>query len=122
MSSSSWGLARRVGFRFGFLYTVLYMLPFPGRLLPWTDWPVEQYSKLQSWGVTVFAENVLVIAGPSSAPNGSGDRTYDYVQLLLFVVLSVLGTIVWSVLDRRRTSYPGLASWLWIAVRYYVAY
>ena len=37
-------------------------------------------------------------------------------------VVAVLGAIIWSVLDRRRTNYQTLYYWLTAIVRYYLAF
>jgi hypothetical protein len=54
--------------------------------------------------------------------NGSGDTTRAYVQLLVIAILAVLGTALWSALDRRRTAYPRLAAGAMIVLRYYLAF
>ena len=52
---------------------------------------------------------------------GSGDTTFNYVQLLCFAVFAAVGTLVWSTLDARRTQYAKLHDWLRICVRYFLA-
>ncbi len=37
-------------------------------------------------------------------------------------VVAVLGAIIWSVLDRKRTNYQTLYYWLTVIVRYYLAF
>lgn len=50
-------------------------------------------------------------------PNGSGDTTFNYVQVLCYLILAVVATAIWSVLDRKRTSYEKVYSWLKLYVR-----
>lgn len=119
----SWSIARRIGFRFAFAYLVLYNLPFPLGGLPLTDPAKTWYDKL--WHVVVpwFAAHVLHLAKPITIfSNGSGDTTYDYVLVLVFALLAAVATVVWSLLDRRATSYPRLAFGLRVYVRYVLAY
>ena len=48
---------------------------------------------------------------------GSGNRIYDYIQLLCFFLLAAFATVVWSLVDRRRTNYRQLNRWLRFYVR-----
>ncbi|MBX9770033.1 MAG: hypothetical protein K2X29_01600, partial [Candidatus Obscuribacterales bacterium] len=57
----------------------------------------------------------------SVLPNGSGDTTFAYVQVLSFLILAAVVTVVWSVADRRRTNYMALHQWLRIYVRFALA-
>jgi uncharacterized membrane protein YphA (DoxX/SURF4 family) len=71
--------------------------------------------------VSWFARNALGIVDLSTIKTGSSDRIFDYVQLLVIAIVAALGTIVWSILDRRRTAYPRLAAGAWVVLRYYLA-
>ena len=106
-----------------FAYLVLYNFPFPIGALPLTDPARAWYDKL--WHVVVpwFAAHVLHLPKPITIfSNGSGDTTYDYVLVLLFVLLAATATLVWSLLDRRATPQPRLAFGLRVYVRYVLAY
>jgi hypothetical protein len=106
-----------------FAYLVLYNLPFPVGGLPLTDPARNWYDKLWHAVVPWFAAHVLHLAAPITIfSNGSGDTTYDYVLVLLFAILAAITTIVWSILDRRATSYPRLAFGLRVYVRYVLAF
>lgn len=37
--------------------------------------------------------------------SGSGDTTYNYLSLLLYVILSLVATFLWFVLDKKRNNY-----------------
>ncbi|MFD3702954.1 DoxX family protein [Nocardia sp. NPDC058658] len=54
------------------------------------------------------------------AMNGSGDQAAIWIQCGLILVVAVLITVVWSVLDRRRCAYPRLWSWFLTAMRLFV--
>jgi hypothetical protein len=66
-------------------------------------------------GRYVFGVEITVL------PNGSGDTTWNYVQVFCFLMLAVAATAFWSLLDRRRTAYPRLFQGLRLWVRYYLA-
>jgi hypothetical protein len=119
-SSQDWGLARRIGFRFGIVFGALVLYPFPLSVLPELDWLTGPLHKPLEWATLWFAQAVLGLPEPAIAFNGSGDRTFDYVQLLLFATLGVIGAVVWSALDRRR-SYPRLAAAAHVVLRYSLA-
>jgi hypothetical protein len=120
-SSQDWGPARRIGFRFGMVYGALVLFPFPLSALPEMDWLTGPLGQLRMWMVQGFAQSVLGISGPASAFNGSGDRTLDYVELLLLAILGAIGAIAWSAVDRRR-SYPRLAAGAHVVLRYSLAH
>jgi uncharacterized membrane protein YphA (DoxX/SURF4 family) len=54
-------------------------------------------------------------------PNGSGDTTYNYVQVFCYFVIAAAVTLVWSLLDRRRRNYARLYEWLRVYVRFVLA-
>jgi hypothetical protein len=89
----NWNLFNKISFRFVFIYFAQYCLfGFIGAI-----WKAPTY-----W----IAENVFSITYEfSSKGYGSGDTTFQYVQAFLFVCLAIFGTIIWSLLDRKRKSY-----------------
>ncbi len=54
--------------------------------------------------------------------NGSGDTTFNYVQVLIFLILSIALSSIWTLLDRKRINYKKLYYWIRVLVRYYLAY
>jgi len=120
-SSQDWGLARRIGFRFGVVFGALLIFPFPLNVLPKTETLTELLRQPLGWATHWFGEAVLGLPALASESNGSGDRTYDYVQLLLLAILGGIGVAAWSAFDRRR-SHPQLAAAVRVALRYYVGY
>ncbi len=118
----SWSVLQRIGFRFACAYFILYNLPFPIGVLPFTDYPAEKYfdawKSIILWvGKHVLHLNKDVIYSPS----GSGDTTFCYVQVLCFLILAAVVTVIWSVADRRRTNYIALHQWLKLYVRFALA-
>jgi hypothetical protein len=83
------------------------VMSYPAKLLhyiiPW----IGRHILHLSYEITVFT-------------NGSGDTTYDYVIVFSIFALAVLGTFVWSLLDRKRSHYSTLYYWLTVAIRFYV--
>ena len=54
-------------------------------------------------------------------PNGSGDTSWAYAYHGLSLMLAVVATVVWSLVDRRRRAYPRAAYWLRTFLRYNLA-
>ena len=115
---ASWRFLTRVAFRFVFVYFVLYSFPFPLDLLPFTSLLLGKYEALWNNVVPWVGSHVLHLAYPITVlPNGSGDTTYNYVQVLCFLILAITATSVWSVLDRNRSSYESLYRWFRLYIR-----
>lgn len=112
-----WGLGRRIAFRMVFAYLVLYCLPFPVGSLPGTDGLVEKYDALWEAVVPWLGSRLMGLT-ITVFPNGSGDTTFNYVQVLLFAVVAAGVTLVWSIVDRRRATYTALHAGLRVYIRY----
>jgi hypothetical protein len=118
MPTIEWSPARRVAFRFAAVYISLYIVPIPLYLLPTervAEWWNELWAPLVKWtGLHVFGVTITVL------PNGSGDTTFNYVQLFCFAVIAAAAAVVWSALDRRPND-DALHHALRVCVRYAVA-
>jgi len=98
----AWSPWRRFGFRLAFSYLVLYCVPFPIGLLPGTGPLSTAYDGLWQ-GLAVWVGRVVLrLDKPITVfTNGSGDTTYNYVQVLCYAVLALLIAALWTALDRR---------------------
>ncbi|MES2522264.1 MAG: hypothetical protein V4617_06180 [Gemmatimonadota bacterium] len=118
-----WPLWQRVAFRFFATYFTLYIAPWtwlgllPGNvgvvLTPW--------SALLRWAVEKSNAAIFHVRETLVMPNGSGDTSWSWAQACLYLTLAAAVTVVWSILDRRRTAYPRGAYWLRTIVRYSLA-
>ncbi|MFD6395640.1 DoxX family protein [Nocardia sp. NPDC060249] len=75
-------------------------------------WQIMALDPVSSW----IGEHVFGVEA-ELAMNGSGDQAAIWIQCGLLLVVAVLITVVWSVLDRRRGAYPRLLSWFLTALR-----
>jgi uncharacterized membrane protein YphA (DoxX/SURF4 family) len=68
-----------------------------------------------SWAAShVFGiSEPLVVVG-----SGSGDKRFDWVQVICMLTLALVATAVWSLLDRRRGDYVRLHGWFRLFVRF----
>jgi hypothetical protein len=117
---ADWGIAKRILFRFTFVYLIVYLLPFPLNYIPYVSVTVRPYFEFWNAVVPWVGEHVFQV---TSKPliTGSGDSTYHFVQLFCYLTLAVTVTVVWSLLDRKRPSYPRLYDWMRVYVRFGLA-
>ena len=117
-----WNLATRIAFRFFAIYFAFYILltqmfnalfNFPGP----AGWSPEGLWTVQT-AVTWVANSVLNFPPLFAGPSGSGDKPYDYAFVATFLAIAAALTLVWSVADRRRPSYPGLHKWYRLFLRW----
>ena len=121
-----WSPVTRAAFRFAFTYFLLYCLTTQTLnsfvSIPNVDFPdPSSFPPLRltiEWLAThlFHASQPVVVVG-----SGSGDKTYDYIQCLLLLSLSAMSTVLWTVLDRRRTSYVVLHKWFRLILRFALA-
>lgn len=116
-----WSLATRIGFRFAFSYFFLYASPGAIGALGVNE-RVTGYRAIFAafWHRVVpwVGANILGLkADLHEIPSGSGDQLYDYVLILCIFVAACIATVVWSVLDRKRTNYQQLHQWLRLFMR-----
>ncbi|HEY5746569.1 MAG TPA: DoxX family protein, partial [Chryseolinea sp.] len=86
------------------------------------SWWVE-FSTFSPWNaIVVFAGHHIFSIDITVMPNGSGDTTWNYVQLAVIGSISLLATVVWTAIDRKRADYDKLLFWFLIFLRYFLAY
>jgi len=80
--------------------------------------------KTQFWHAVIpwVGDHILQLNDPITVfPGGSGDTTYNYVEVLVFFVIAIISAMIWSVIDRKKRDYQRLNYWFIVIVRYYVA-
>ncbi len=123
---SPWNFYQKFGFRFAFIFFILFIV-----LLDWSTNSIlsnfyyngnlaEFLDSVISWtGKQLFDIQYTIISPYDGQHN---DRVYIYLLYFIMAVMGVLGAIIWSVLDRKRTNYQKLYYWLTVMVRYYLAF
>lgn len=142
-----WPPLKKFLFCFGFIYATLYMFPIPLAIATSifdslatlikdsTGWAGPEWLSIKlnmvmgywynflQWLVPAFAKHILQFKTPITVfSNGSGDTTYDYVLVLLFILLSVIGAGVWMLLSKRKRPSVKLQVWIITVLRYYIAW
>jgi len=116
-----WPGGLRVAFRFVFLYVSLFCLAtqiagslfmtpgssFRGFGLLWPMRPIT----------TWIATHVFGATEPLVYGRFSGETLFYWVQMFWIFLAAVAGTVIWSVVDRRRENYARLQQWFHLAIR-----
>lgn len=117
-----WGLLKKILFRFSCAYILLFNFPFPIAYLPYGKGISEYYDNLWKAFVPWIGTHILHISNPISTQfTGSGDTTYNYLQVLCYAAIALIVTVIWTVIDRKRPSYQSLFHWLKIYTRFSLA-
>jgi len=118
--ADAWNPLTRLLFRFFCTYFVLYNLDFPFSLLPVVGNRITNaIASAQKAMVSWTGRQLLHFPEPVTyRVTGSGDTTWNYVQLFDLIVIATVITLVWSVLDRRRSGYTKLHRWLRVLLRF----
>lgn len=119
-----WRPAKRIAFRFVFVYFLLSILSPYGALgmllnavVPLQDSVGAWWKGVVQWvGQTVFGLSAPVLR------TGSGDTTFNYVEVFCWAVIAAAVTLAWSLADRKRPSYPRLFEVLRVVLRHFLAF
>jgi hypothetical protein len=115
-------LWQRVLFRFFFVYLVLQVEPWRWfRAIPGVPRVLRYYARIVDLAVHAANASLFHVRPVLVQVNGSGDTSWAWAQLWLYLTLAAVACVVWSALDFRRTQYERLAFWLRMILRYYVA-
>ncbi len=121
-----WKGYHKIGFRFALIFFILFII--------FLDWSVNPIlSHLYYYGpLSTFLDTVIFWIGKdlfniqsiiiSPYDGEHNDRTYVYLLYFSITVVAVLGTIIWSLLDRKRQNYRVLYYWFTAIIRYYLAF
>ena len=121
-SGPRWNLTKLIAFRFVFAYSVLYIISFPLDSFPFTSALIKKYTNFWQAIVPWVGKHLLHLGYDITVfTNGSGDTTFNYVQVLCFLTLAALASAIWSVLDRSRLNHKQLHRWLRLFVRFSLA-
>jgi hypothetical protein len=122
-----WSLLTRIAFRFTAVYFSLYivltqmvgglvgpvlsLLPTGSVTLPGSSWTVQT-------AVTWLATSVLGFSSPLVTRSGSGDKPFDLALIVLIGIVAAVGTVMWSLVARRRQAHPGAQKWFRLFFRF----
>ncbi len=108
IQSKNWSITSKIAFRFFFSYFILFILLL--FLALFIETPLRWFADvILNWGADFKLEST-----------GSGDRSFDYVRFALNLILAFIVSIIWSFLDKKRTSYTTLFYWLQSILRLFL--
>ena len=127
-AAPDWIPAKRIAFRFCVVYFGLYIVltqMLTSLLLATTNdsgaFELDMTRPAKA-AIVWVAARVFRVSGPLvTFETGSGDRLYDWVELFCILALAILGTALWSVLDRKRRNYGKLHAWFRVFARFALA-
>lgn len=119
-----WNLPTLLAFRFFTIYFFLHIFPFPLYYLGLIP-GLENLFSFYYEGLEVLCvwtgKNILSIPYEMYlGPTGSGDTTRDYVFQFITVIISLIGTIIWSFIHLKKDNYTQLLRYIRVLVRYYL--
>ncbi|MDX1937525.1 MAG: hypothetical protein SFU21_10405 [Flavihumibacter sp.] len=120
--TSPWTLVRKITFRFLFIYLVLMMDIFNWlSQVPGLNTVLGFIQKGFEW--VVHKSNALFfhVKDELVMPNGSGDTSFNWAQVYLYLCVAAAGTIIWTIADRKRMNYTKLNYWFCTALRFYIS-
>lgn len=121
-TATSWPPWRKIVFRFFFIYFAIYIAPWTWLdAIPGVSYVTDYYYRLMNWCVETSNAHLFHVRDILVQPNGSGDTSWAWAQVWMLLSLAVIGCIIWSVADRKRSGYFQLNYWLCLFIRYYVS-
>jgi hypothetical protein len=123
IAATVWSPHKRLIFRFLFLYFVLYCFPFPLDAFEFLDPVAKPYYNLIDWLIPLVGKKWFHLTAHVSFPTFDkvDDSYYGLVFMYFILILSALGTVIWSVIDRRTKNHERLFQFLKLYLRYFLA-
>ncbi|UNZ00180.1 DoxX family membrane protein [Zhouia spongiae] len=109
-------------FRLFFCYYILYAFPFPLEYIPFGHYFGMWTYDFWKWLVPIVAENIFHIDKELTLPNGSGDTTFNYIQVFTQLLIAILATTIWTLSSNKRKTHSKLYIYLIVYLRYYLAF
>src|SRR5476649_2626938 len=102
----NWSLWQRILFRFFFVYLILQVAPWNWfRAIPGVSFALRFYYIALDWAVRAGNARFFHVRPVLIEQNGSGDTSYAYAEIWLYLSIAVIACVLWSVLDRKRREY-----------------
>lgn len=122
LASVEWSLTRKFAFRFFFIFFISYILLNPDAIIPYSNYIYTHYlircNKLIAW----FTIDILHLASPGVDHSISTiDNTFGYLSLFFIVSIAILGSVIWTIIDRKTKNENRLYHLLITVLRYFLA-
>ncbi len=119
-SIQPWSLTKKITFRFLFIFFLLMTSP-------WSFIPViGDWLYTYAYHPSFFVQNyILGLHQPFKwvhPPTGSGDTLDDWILVMTYIAVAMIGSLVWTISDKKNTHHTRLQHWLSIGLTGYLAY
>ncbi len=123
IASTVWPPHKRLIFRFLFLYFALYCFPFPLDAFEFLDPVAGPYFNLLDRLIPLVGKKWFHLTAHVAFPTFDkvDDSFYGLVFMYFILIVSALGTVIWSVIDRRAKNHEKLFQLLKLYLRYFLA-
>ncbi len=123
--SPGWHVLTRVAFRFSVAYFGLFCLLYAQMMFVFTGvlgavlppevprWQMSALGPVTEW----VGRHVFGIDAALHPESPSGDQAAMWVLIFNLLIVAMIATALWSVLDRRRVAYHRLHAWLLTIIR-----
>lgn len=89
-----WPHWQRVAFRFLAIYFTLQIAPWWWLgFIPGVDWVLAPYERALDWAVRAGNSHLFHVRDPVVLPNGSGDTSWAWAQIWLFLAIAAVGAL-----------------------------
>lgn len=88
--------------------------------VPGLDYVNTFYDGFINWAVETGNRTIFHVRDTLVPLNGSGDTSFGWAQLDLYLIVALIGAIVWGIVDRHRLNYYQLDYVLRTLLRYYL--
>ena len=119
---AKWPVWQKMAFRFFCIYFLLQITPWT-----WLDSFIQPlnyltnfYSRFIDWVVNLLNTYWFHFEKTNIVNNGSGDTSENWKQVFAFLTMSFVFSLVWGLIDRKRSSYQTANYWLRTFLRYYL--
>lgn len=114
----TWDFTRKLLTRFFCIYFLLYIFPFPLDLFSENNFVITLFSKL--WGkiVPFTGKHLLHV----EVGHRGSDTLFHNVRILSILIIALIGSLIWTAVDRKRDNYNKLFYWITVYTRYYLAF
>jgi hypothetical protein len=122
-AATVWPPHKRLIFRFLFLYFVLYCFPFPLDAFHFLDPVASPYYNLLDRLIIFVGKKWFHLTAHVAFPTFDkvDDSFYGLVYMYFILILSALGTVTWSLIDRNAKNHEKLFQLLKLYLRYFLA-
>ena len=119
--NNNWGTTKKILFRIACLYILIYSLPTPYTYIPGVSYVAQYLDSFWNAAGIWFGQSIVGLEGEiRTMPNGSGDRLINYLRVAVYLLVSLGGTFIWTLIDRNRKNYRSMVYWIRLHVRYYL--